>query len=254
MKRASIVVGVLLAITALGWFVTAVRRVNTAANRTLCINRLKMICLALHGYHDVHKELPRAIYLPPTRELPPETQLSWMADVLPFIEEHRDPKRLGDESKPWNHPQNLSIGKKVVEMYLCPSNPSKETDGWGLAHYVGIGGIGDDAAWLPMGHLNAGVFGYERVTRMSDMRNGGENTIMVAETASNNGPWAQGGFTTARGLDLNGPAYLGKHGQFNSFHSHAITNVMFADGTFRSLTDETSDRVFESMATIAGRE
>jgi hypothetical protein len=29
---------------------------------------------------------------------------------------------------------------------------------------------------------------------------------------------------------------------------------MFADGTFRSLTDETSDRVFESMATIAGRE
>ena len=87
------------------------------------------------------------------------------------------------------------------------------------------------------------------------------NVMALSETATDNAPWAIGGFGTARGLDTAGAFYLGEHGQFNAYHGWHYplaepftTQVAMADATVRGLTSDVSDRVLESLATIAGNE
>jgi prepilin-type processing-associated H-X9-DG protein len=88
------------------------------------------------------------------------------------------------------------------------------------------------------------------------------NTVVVMETNRENGPWTAGGFPTVRGLDPAGRRYLGAGGQFSSGHSswawlsssHTVTNVVYADGSVRGLTESVSPQVLEALVTIAGGE
>jgi prepilin-type processing-associated H-X9-DG protein len=113
-------------------------------------------------------------------------------------------------------------------------------------------GASAEAAELPLHYPLVGVFGYDRQTRFSDI-DGISTTMMVVETAHKNGAWTAGGFATVRGLDPDGRVYIGKSGQFSSGHRHG-SNALFADGSVRFLNDSTEPKLFEAMATIAGRE
>lgn len=264
MNRTSIFVVVLVAFTFAGCCVIAVQRFDNAKCRTMCIDNLKSIGLALHNYHDTHKHLhlPDAVAHPPTKEFSPDKQLSWLSGLIVYLDSHMDPNWIVDDRLPWDHAKNRYVASREIRVYLCAANERRRGEIGGLAHYVGLTGVGKDAAWLPLGHPDAGVFGYERVTRFEDMKKGTANVIMVAETATDNGPWVQGGHGTARGLDVDGVDYLGEYGQFNSFHGRRYwiggiaftTNVLMADGTVRALTSDTSDRVFESLVRINGFE
>src|SRR5262249_21671501 len=144
---------------------------------------------------------------------------------------------------PWDHDENRYVGSKEIRVFWCPAAPKADTP-LPLTHYVGVTGVGKDAAWLPLDHPDAGSFGYKRVVKLSDMKNG-TGVIMIAETATDNGPWIRGGHSTSRGLDRNGAAYLGREGQFSSYHggwSQAYsTQVAMGDATVRSFTDDTAD-------------
>jgi len=150
------------------------------------------------------------------------------------------------------------LEKKVVlpvgelKTLLCPANPN--TRGTNLppfTHYVGVAGVGADAATLVKGEPRAGIFGYDRRTKREDIKDT-SNTLHLIETATANGPWTAGGHATVRGLDPEGPPYLGRGGQFSS--GHGLTQATLADGSVRPISPAVSRRVLEALATVTARD
>src|SRR5690242_8140908 len=70
--------------------VPAVQKVREAASRTQCINNLKQIGVALHGFHDANKRLPPGS----ANDMAPfgtnggaQWGSSWMVYILPYIDQ-----------------------------------------------------------------------------------------------------------------------------------------------------------------------
>jgi hypothetical protein len=99
----------------------------------------------------------------------------------------------------------------------------------------------------------AGVFGYDRKSRHEDIKDGAATTLLLLETAWNNGPWTAGGPPTVRGLDPTRLPYMGKNRQFGGTH-RGLTGAAFADGSVHFLSESMAPEVFEALATIAGGE
>jgi hypothetical protein len=129
-----------------------------------------------------------------------------------------------------------------------------------LTHYVGVAGVGLDAATLPSSDPRAGYFGYDRRITKKDVHDGTSNTILVVETGSSLGPWAAGS-TTVRGLDAEDTPYVGQGRPFGRSHpAHTIllgkppvlAQMLLGDGSVCSVRNSISATTFEALATIAG--
>src|SRR5437867_4090889 len=79
-----VVIAIIAVLVAL--LVPAVQKVREAAPRTQCVNNLKQIDLALHGYHGTHKKLPpgysASIGYPSTAP-----GWGWPAFILPYLDQ-----------------------------------------------------------------------------------------------------------------------------------------------------------------------
>ena len=136
----------------------------------------------------------------------------------------------------------------------CPTDPAAERQTHLLPlSYIAIAGLGADAPTLPFKHLRAGIFGYDRATRVADITDGLTNTMMFAETTHANGPWTAGGPSSVRGVDPTRQPYFGFNRQFGGYHAVGA-NVAFADGSVRFIRESINPKVFEAMSTIAGGE
>jgi len=109
---------VVIAIIAIliGLLLPAVQKVREAAARTQCINNMKQLALALHGYHDVNGTFPKA---PP---LGGTTSVGWHALTLAFIEQ----KAIGENINPALAAYspatiNRTQGANRIATFLCPS-------------------------------------------------------------------------------------------------------------------------------------
>ncbi|MBI3467567.1 MAG: DUF1559 domain-containing protein, partial [Planctomycetes bacterium] len=226
----------------------AVQQARTAARRTQDRNNLKQIGLAMHNYHDVHNEFPPGTADAP--ELKPEQRLSWMASILPFIEQNAVYQTM-DFKKAWDDDSNKGR-QTAVEQYHNPQLPQTVDDkGNALSHYAGMAGVGEDAPTLPKNDKRAGIFGYDRRVGVRDIRDGTANTIAVMDVKEKLGPWAAGGRPTVRALTkkpyINGPDGIG-----GNFPGGA--NFLFADGSVRFVSEDVDPEVMEALATMAGGE
>ncbi len=158
-----------------------------------------------------------------------------------------------DASKGWDDAANLGPSGTWLEVLHCPARAeTRPPSAAPVTTYIGVAGIGSRAPLLPRNDPQAGVFGYESSARLQDITDGTSTTMMVIETAKDNGPWAAGGPSTVRGLDPT-QSYIGSGRQFGGLHSGGAMTA-FADGSVRFVSDKISPATFEALATIAGHE
>jgi prepilin-type processing-associated H-X9-DG protein len=243
-------------------FLAGVSHMREAAKRAHCTNNLKQLGIAVDNYAASYSRFPSATVNEPS--LAPERRLSWLVEMLPYME--GGPRPPYEKTKPWDAEENRPRwyryrGKEGEEgedywgyyrLWLCPANPDQAAPGTpSHTHYVGIAGVGRDAASRPADAPAIGFFGYDRSLRPEDFKNGSSATLMAVETRLDTGLWTAGGYPTVRGLDPNGPTYFGKDGQFGGTHQGGV-NTLFGDGTVRFLNPDVSPRAFEALATLAG--
>ena len=229
--------------------------VRVRSQRVECVNNLRRIGGAVLNYDATNRTFPPATL--PNAALPPERRLSWLASLPPYLEQKtqdaQQMKGLYEQLDPdlaWDAGPNAAVANAVVPLFLCPAHTSGAA---GLAHghtdYVGLSGVGRNAAELPAGAPLAGVFGYDRVARRVDMTRGMKETMLVAETARDNGPWTAGGWPTVRGVDPADAPTIGPGRPFGGIHPDGL-NVLFADGAAEFMQADVSPRFFETLTRL----
>jgi prepilin-type N-terminal cleavage/methylation domain-containing protein/prepilin-type processing-associated H-X9-DG protein len=173
--------------------VPAVQKVRAAASRVECLNNMKQVGVALHNYHDSYHRFPPGLE---TSESAPYWYLSWMARILPFVEQEPLGKTIDPEyarsMNPWGNftqpdfggvPPHIGLATEM-EMYKCPmdtrslvATPVDFGNGnfgtVAFTSYLGISGTKSAA--------NDGIlYCFSRV-RLSDIEDGTSNTLMVGE-------------------------------------------------------------------------
>ncbi len=224
-----------------------------------CQNNLRQLGTAINSYsnHNDHYFPPGTVLNP---ALPPERRLSWQAALMPFLVEGgpvgkkgQKPASAIDFEKAWDSPANAGLRHNVAP-FLCPVWARELLpDQIGLTSYVGIAGVGRDAAVVPLEDANAGFFGYERRLRASDISALLSATMAAGETLHENGPWPAGGPPTVRGLAPDGDRYIGKGAAFGGLH-RAGANILSADGSVPFVTEQIAPELFRSNSLIARNE
>jgi len=191
--------------------------------------------------------------------------LSWLVPILPGLDQRRNNvseilSRL-DPQQPWTFAQNQGAGRVRLNVVLCPENtPAVEANAPAITCYVGITGLGLDAAALTVpvrGPVSprSGAFHYDGPTPFDRITDGLSQTLLIGETAHQPGPWLRGGPSTARGLDDTAGArpFIGTGGQFGGFFPEGCHFAM-CDGSVRFLTPQISPSLMKRLVTIAGAE
>lgn len=249
--------------TILGLLAMVLLYVQEINHVAACANNLRLIGAAVNNYsnHNDH-------YFPPgtvlNAALKPAQRLSWEAAILPyFLEGGVAGKKAGKHweklvediafQEAWDTPANAGL-RRSVAFYLCPTFAHElSPDQGGLTSYVGVAGVGTEAAALPRSDANAGFFGYDRLLRESDISARLDATMAAIETALENGPWPAGGSPTVRGVHLDCNRYVGKDAAFGGLH-RAGANVLWVDGSVRIVTEKVDPELFRQETRIARHE
>ncbi len=227
----------------------AVQSARDAARRTQSKNNLKQIGLAIHNHEATFKEFPPGTH--PNEKLKVEKRLSWIAKILPFIEQQAVFDRI-DFDAAWDGNENQDNVSVTILTLINPGVSAAPKEGvLAPTHYVGIAGVGEDAPTLPANHKRAGAFGYNRTTKFANFLDGTSNTVMVSEASKDFGSWAAGGKDTIRALTkkpyINGPDGIG--GPFTGG-----CNMLLGDGSVRFISENIDASLMEALSTIAGGE
>src|SRR4029077_9363978 len=135
------------------------------------------------------------------RPYPPDERVSWMAQLLPYLGYEDVYARINPE-RSWRPEydaankqvldENARMGAVLIPAFLDPLAPPKNwwvqmpsVPGriYGGTHFVGIAGVGLDAAEYSADDAaqakKMGIFGYYRQTKLDDVKDGLANTILM---------------------------------------------------------------------------
>jgi hypothetical protein len=207
----------------------------------------------------------------------PDQRRSWMTLLLPYLANGEFKDLIPNDSRNrsriktmgwYDDPVVIKAGMTVIPQFLSPSSPGNLTyfvpypnlpvkGEWAATHFVGVAGVGLDAAEYrgddPATAKLRGVFGYDRETKKSDIKDGLDQTIVLIQVpASPKSPWIAGGGSTVRGVsedrDCVNPfvclEYQGKRG----------TLAIMADGKVRFIPANIDPKTFQALCTIAGED
>jgi hypothetical protein len=179
--------------------------------------------------------------------LRPNERLSWLAELAAGSLFPERPAPIWIER--WNDPRNDRFVRQQIPEFLNPAVEHRVSpQNYPATHFVGVAGVGEDAAELPVDHPRAGVFGNSRTTRLEDIRDGASNTLMVMGVTNDLGSWAAGGPATVRPLTRE-PYVNGPDG-FGTGPTDRMA-VLKADGSVQEMSAATEPRIFRRMAAMA---
>jgi prepilin-type processing-associated H-X9-DG protein len=267
MRRWVLIGGAVFALfVVVGVVVTFSAKVRAASNLKVCQFNLQHVALfAAHHAHPppdlpqdkLRHEVPAGTVV--LMGVPPDERLSWVVAVLPGLDQKRTPAAAVlaaiDQSQPWPAEGNQQAARTRLASFLCPGNPPEAVpDQPAPTQYVGIAGLGPDAATLALPSPRAGCFRYDAPTPFEAITDGLSQSLLFGERSGDVGPWLRGGPATLRGLDDAPGATLliAVGGQFGGNHL-GVANWAFADGSVRTLTDRIDPKVLYGLATIAGQ-
>jgi len=212
-------IGILIAL-----LLPAVQAAREAARRASSINNMKQLGLAMHNHHYAHRRFPaRATFDDEGKPL-----LSWRVRLLPYVEE----SLLYDQfhlDEPWDSEHNRKLIGQMPDVYRNPSSTAEP----GKTDYLGVQG--------------EGMFFDDKEGRgIGDFTDGTSNTIMLVEVDDDHAvtwtkpeDWEYDAENPLRGLG----------------HAHpGVFNVLFCDGSVRSMSESIDLEVFKAMLTCDGGE
>lgn len=198
------------------------------------------------------------------RPYPAHERVSFLREMLPYLGDDRyfTLRESIDAEKSWNDPGNINYARILVPHFLNPASGPESSyvkvrgvdSPLAVTHFVGMAGVGPDAAYYGKKDPRAGIFGYDRQTSLDDVKDGLANTIyMIEADKALLGPWLQGGGATVRGTSMAGND-IGRRGGFSSpnYSGKQGVWVLMADGSTRFLSKDISPEVFKALCTMAG--
>jgi len=268
----------------------AVQSSRESARQTSCRNNLKQIGLALHNYHDQHRQFPPSstndveqggwIGNPLNRHIH-----SWASLLLPFLEDGNLYDTIDYDVSSLD-PTNLAAASQIVRGYRCPSytgsdfslddNYTRFSPQYAIQNYVAMGAS-------HVGHLygqNTGLFRPDgsiyplSTTSSDDIKDGLSNTILITESREQNMMvWIDGGTASVVALrydDANSPTYAGPEIALNytpyfdysdpfsewgpsSEHAGGAFHL-YGDGSVHFISDNISADVYVAAVTRSGSE
>jgi hypothetical protein len=215
----------------LTFFQTSAFRAQDISGKFLvCQNRLKSIGRALQQYEQHYGCFPPA-YIADANGKPMH---SWRVLLLPFIEGGEEVYRQYSFKEPWDGPNNRKLIGTRIMTYSCPVDSNKGDH----TSYVAV--VGPGTAWPGA-----------KSTRTSDMGDGPNRTILIAEVADSGINWTEPRDIAFDQMDfhINGTA----RNAISSCH-RGNANVLMADCCVRSLRDTLPPETVRALLTIAGGE
>jgi prepilin-type processing-associated H-X9-DG protein/prepilin-type N-terminal cleavage/methylation domain-containing protein len=271
-----------------GLLLPAVQKAREAAARIQCVNNLKQVGLALHGYHNAWKRLPPG-YTSGHDAQGNDTGpgWGWAAYLLPHLEQQPLFSTIRFD-QPIEAPVNAAPRITPVPVYLCPGDDAQPTwtamrrDPMGdplgpicdvaSANYVGVFGTTEP------GVDGDGVFFRNSQIRIADIRDGTSVTIVVGERSHRlcEATWVgavtdamlfpppgspaplvadnSSGMVLGHTGDSNPPGGPDSYvNQFSSPHTGGV-NFLFADGHVDFLLTSMNYQVYRALSTRAGGE
>jgi hypothetical protein len=261
-NRLELVVILIIIFVLAGLLLSAVPRMHVTATRTMCQNNLKQHGIAIHNYHDTYHHFPLGTM--PNPDLAPEQRFSFHTVLLPFVEQEKLHSLLA-KSEAWDSDRNVGLlGHKTYKLYQCPTwiafhgyDANLVASGHlAPAHYVGVAGVGADAATRPADAPGIGMFGHDRTLTSKDVKDGLANTALLIETTHEAGPWCRGGPSTVRAIGPEGGPLGGAHlRQTWTFQTRDDGfNVLLADAAVRFTKPDVAPAILAALATVAGGE
>lgn len=256
---------VVVAAALLGLALPAMQAAREAARQQSCLLNLKFIGIGLQNYCDTYRCYPYGTWQ--NESLPVAKRFSWILAAKPFLEAAPEP--LFDLSQPWDASANLSAKQRWKEKeqlgdddvdwietpipdhmgLRCPSKTYVRTHSISPATYPGAAGLGHSGPGLKPTESGAGFWGSERTIIADDVSDGLGNTLLLIETARDNGPWTAGGRPTLRSLILDDTPVIGENAQFGGFHPDRCQAAL-ADASVRSLASSIDRDVLAKLFTI----
>ncbi len=292
------IIGVLI-----GLLLPAVQAAREAARRTQCTNNLKQHGLALTSYQDTLGSYPPTTL---RRKADPYCDAcgygalyTYRGMLLPFLEQKNlfDAINFSYEYSPYGvgdiqaRPVNATVAGTLVDVFVCPSDGPKLSDGGGygagsarvnipFSNYVASAGVtlkpgcvfpecGCDVA----NAIEGAMFTFDGV-RNREILDGLSNTLLIGEVASARANWFVGWDRSVQRVarvGINGawkntqgtcfsypgdnPPLSGPHSSlgFGSRHPGGA-NFLLCDGSVKFLKNTTDLNVLGALSTRAGNE